>query len=357
MANPTASDLEPMDTARRAASLCRPLILGCPGFRLDDAEKAFFRAARPWGFILFARNIDTPAQIVDLVCELRDCAGYHAPVLIDQEGGRVARLRGGLAHALPPMARLGDLAARDPDGAVAAADLIGRLLAHDLARYGIDVDCAPVADVPGPDAHEVIGDRAFATDPAWVGRLARSLAQGLTRGGCLPVVKHIPGHGRAKADSHLELPRVDTPRAALEASDFAPFRALADQPLAMTAHVLYTAVDPALPATLSRVVMDEVVRGFIGFDGAVMTDDLSMKALGGAFADRARDALAAGCDLLLHCNGDPIEMRAILAADPQFDTKGVERAARALAARRPADAFDLAEARARLEALLPGQVH
>lgn len=291
----------------------RALVLGCAGCELTAAERDFFRAADPFGFILFRRNIDHPDQVRRLVGDLRAAVGRHAPILIDQEGGRVARLRAPHWPELPAAGRLDALGADAPR----AAWLHGRLLAAMLTDLGIDIDCAPVADVPVPGAHDVIGDRAFAGDPARVTELARAQAQGLVAGGVLPVVKHIPGHGRAFADSHLELPVVATPLADLRQWDFAPFKALADLPLAMAAHVVYTAIDPTLPASTSATVIHDIIRGEIGFEGLLFSDDLSMQALSGSIGERTASVLAAGCDVALHCNGQMAEMeQAVAAAGP-----------------------------------------
>jgi beta-N-acetylhexosaminidase len=334
-----------------------PVIFGAKGLELDRDERAFFADAKPFGFIVFARNIESREQIRALVADMRRCVGYEAPVLIDQEGGRVARLRGNLAHNLPPMAHLGKLFATDPAQAAIAAYDIGRLLAFDLARYDIWVDCVPVLDVPQDGSDDVIGDRALGRSPDQVAILGKALAEGAMAGGCLPIIKHIPGHGRAGVDSHHALPKVDAPLSDLRAWDFAPFRALNHLPMAMTAHVLYSAIDPDQPATLSKTILDEVIRGDIGFDGLVITDDLSMGALGGTMDARARHALDAGCDVLLHCNGKMDEMLSIMQAAPRFSDKGRMRAAAALAARTTPDPCDLAMLMARLNAALPGLVH
>ena len=333
----------------RVTSAC---ILGCSGTVLTADEQAFFRDAAPWGFILFKRNVETPAQVRDLVAALRDCVGRpDAPVLIDQEGGRVQRLGPPHWPKYPPGRAYGALAGNDPLTRREIARLGGRLLAHDLHALGVNADCVPVLDVPQPGAHDVIGDRAYGEDPATVAVLGRAAAEGLIAGGVLPVIKHIPGHGRATADSHLALPVVDAPYDALDAWDFAPFRALSDMPMAMTAHVVYTAIDRQRPATTSRKAVRTVIRGALGFDGLLMSDDLSMKALAGSFADRARASLAAGCDVVLHCNGDMAEMRAVLEGCKPLAGQARRRAAAALArlAREPAP-FDVEAGRARFEA-------
>ena len=293
----------------------KPVIVGCAGPSLSDAERALFAAHRPAGLILFKRNCQSPDQVRALVADFREAVGRHRlPVLIDQEGGRVVRL--GAPHwREPPAARLfGELAERDWAAGAEALTLNCRLIADDLAGLGITVDCLPLLDLPADDADAIIGDRAYGTDPALVARLGRVAMDALIAGGCLPVIKHVPGHGRARVDSHLELPRVEAPAAVLEAHDFAPFKALADAPLAMTAHIVYQAFDADRCATLSPTVIGEVVRGRIGFEGLLMSDDLSMAALSGSMADRARGCLDAGCDLALHCNGDMAEMTEVLEA-------------------------------------------
>ena len=324
-------------------------ILGCAGQALGADERAFFREVRPWGFILFARNLGDAGQVRRLVEDLREAAGdERALVFIDQEGGRVQRLRPPLARNRRPAALFGSLWRKRPEEAEEAVRLNHRLLAHELAALGIDADCAPCLDLRVPGAHDIVGDRSFSAEPNAVAALGRAAIDGLLAGGVAPVVKHIPGHGRAGADSHFDLPVVGTPEAVLEQTDFAPFRALADAAMAMTAHVVYSAVDPDLCATLSRRVIGTVIRGFIGFDGLLMTDDLSMKALGGTFEDRARGALDAGCDVLLHCNGDMGEMRAVASAAPELSGRAAERAAAARGVARRSQTFDAAAAEARL---------
>jgi len=336
------------------ASAC---ILGCAGTRLTVEERAFFRDADPWGFILFKRNVENPAQVRALVEDLRASVGRaDAPVLIDQEGGRVQRLGPPHWRRYPPGRAYGALAGNDPLLRREITRLGARLLAHDLADLGITVDCVPVLDVPQPGAHDIIGDRAYGQTVEEVALLGRAAAEGLIAGGVLPVIKHIPGHGRAKADSHMELPVVEATLEELDARDFAPFRVLSDMPMAMSAHVVYTAVDPRRPATTSRTAIRQVIRGAIGFDGLLMTDDLSMKALKGDFAGRARAALAAGCDVVLHCNGDLAEMKAVMSAMKPLAGQSARRARAALGrlARAP-EPFDVAEARARFDAAFDGQ--
>jgi beta-N-acetylhexosaminidase len=309
----------------------KAVILGCAGKTLSADERAFYRNERPWGFILFARNIGNPDQIQDLVGGLRDSVGRPgAPVFIDQEGGRVQRLRPPVAPNYPAGSALGALYRSDRQAGLRAAWLMARLHAFDLARLGITVDCLPVLDVPIEGASDVIGTRALGKDPESVAAVGRAMAEGLMAGGVLPVMKHAPGHGRAFSDSHHELPRVDAPIVALRGHDFAPFKALADLPMAMTAHVVYEAVDPSAPATTSAKVVREIVRGEIGFDGLLISDDTSMKALSGDFPDKAAAILAAGVDIVLHCNGVMDEMRGIVSKTVPLSGGSLERAERAL---------------------------
>lgn len=333
-------------------------ILGCSGPVLSKAEKAFFADVRPWGFILFARNIETPEQVRALTAALREAAGRDdAPILVDQEGGRVQRLGPPHWPVYPPARAYGALPA---DDALARREIVrlgARLIAHDLAAVGIDADCLPVLDVPAPDGHEVIGDRAYADTADEVAALGRAAAEGLVAGGVLPVIKHIPGHGRARADSHLELPVVGVGWDDLDSRDFAPFRALSEMPMAMTAHVIYAAIDAKRPATTSRRVIRRVVREAIGFDGLLMSDDLSMKALAGGFRERTEAALAAGCDLVLHCNGEMAEMKAVAAGAGSLKARAKQRAQAALARRpRSPEPFDPVAGRARFEAAFGGRL-
>ncbi|MFG1419651.1 beta-N-acetylhexosaminidase [Xanthobacter sp. V0B-10] len=330
----------------------RAFIAGCAGLRLSPEERRFFSSAAPWGFILFARNVDSPDQVRTLVAEMRDAAGWAAPVLIDQEGGRVQRLRPPHWAEYPPAEAFGALYLRAPAVALEATRLNSRAIAADLSDLGIDVDCLPVVDLRHPDGHGIIGNRAYGTEPGAVAALARAAADGLLDGGVLPVLKHIPGHGRAPVDSHERLPVVHAPRAELEGADFAAFRALRDIPLGMTAHVVYADIDAARPATTSPVVMTEVIRGTIGFEGALMSDDLSMGALAGTLEQRAVDAAAAGCDLLLHCNGKMEEMVEVAAAAPVLQGQAAERAGRALALRRPGVLHDAVALRAEVARLI-----
>jgi beta-N-acetylhexosaminidase len=331
----------------------RAFITGVSGPQLAAAERDFIRTARPWGFILFKRNVQTPAQVAALVRELRDVAETEdAPVLIDQEGGRVQRLGPPHWPVYPPGAVFDRLYDIDSALGLEGARLSARLIADDLNQLGITVDCLPLADVPVAGADAVIGDRAYGTDPAKVAGIARAVTDGLEQGGILPVLKHIPGHGRATADTHLALPTVDTPESELDATDFAAFRPLADLPMAMTAHVVFSAIDGAHPATTSATMIERVIRGRIGFQGLLMSDDVSMNALAGSIAERTRAIIAAGCDVVLHCNGKLNEMEAVAAETPELAGKALERAERALAARKAPRAFDRAAARADLDALI-----
>jgi len=332
----------------------RPFIVGLAGHRLAADERAFLREADPWGLILFARNVGTPDQVRALVDEFRENSGRaDAPVLVDQEGGRVQRLGPPLWPKYPSGAAYGGLFDRDPERGTRAAWLGGRLIAADLEALGISVDCLPLADMPIPGADGIIGDRAYGSTVEKVAAIAAAIAEGLRDGGVLPVLKHIPGHGRAQVDSHHALPVVSTDRPALEATDFAAFRRLATLPLAMTAHVVFTAIDPVAPATISATMVREVIRRSIGFDGLLMTDDVSMEALSGSVGERARAAIAAGCDVVLHCNGRLDEMQAVAAALPRLDGDARRRAAAALGSRRPASPIDAAAARAEFSAMFP----
>lgn len=332
----------------------RAVIFGCRGPRLTGDERAFFRDADPLGFILFQRNCERPDQVRALVAELRDAVGRSdAPVLIDQEGGHVARLGPPHWSRYPAAAAIGQLGG---EWAREAASLSARLIADDLQALGITVDCLPVLDLPVSGADPVIGDRAYGSDPQLVATLGRAACEGLLAGGVLPVIKHIPGHGRATVDSHHALPTVTVDRAALEASDLVPFRALAHMPWAMTAHIVYRAFDPELPATLSRRVIGEIIRTGIGFDGVLISDDLSMRALGGSLGERARRALEAGCDVALHCNAEMREMALVAAAAAPLSAAARRRVERGEAQRGSPTPFDRAAALARLGALLSSEV-
>ena len=339
----------------------RACILGCQGQSLTAEERAFFRDVRPWGFILFGRNVGDLEQLRALTEALREAVDDEAAlVFVDQEGGRVQRLRPPLARLRPPAARFGELYARDPQAGLEAAFLNHRLIAAELSAAGIDADCAPCLDLRHPETHAVIGERAFGEDASTVSALGRAAVDGLLAGGVAPVIKHLPGHGRATADSHLEAPRVATPMGVLEATDFQPFRALADAPMGMTGHIVFPEVDPEASTTQSSHVIQTVIRGWIGFDGLLMTDDLSMQALSGDHAERTRRAMAAGCDVALYGNGalvgEPVrdlmaEITQVAKAAGELTGRAGERAADARAAARGVRTFDPEAAQARLDEL------
>jgi beta-N-acetylhexosaminidase len=333
--------------------MTKAFITGVARTGLSEAERDFIAAERPWGFILFRRNVDTPQQVSALIRELRSTVGdAEAPVLIDQEGGRVQRLAPPHWPTYPPGALFARLYDIDPALGQRAAFLSARLIADDLFQLGITVDCLPLADVPVAGADAVIGDRAYGTEPAKVALIARAATEGLQQGGVLPVLKHIPGHGRAGADTHFKLPVVDTPQSELERTDFAAFRPLADLPMAMTAHVVFSAFDSVHPATTSATMIERVIRGVIGFEGLLMSDDVSMNALAGSIAERTRSIIVAGCDVVLHCNGELEEMRAVAAEAPELSGQAKERARRALAWRKTPQQFDREAARHELDALI-----
>ena len=339
--------------------MTKAFIAGVAGETLSPAEASFFRSAAPAGLILFARNCVSHEQIRRLVGDVRDAVGGdEILVLIDQEGGRVQRLRPPLGRALPAAQAYAMLFAEDATLAREAAFNAARLVADDLISLGINTDCAPVLDLPVPGSHDIIGDRAYGTEVAQVAMLARAVAEGFMAGGVLPVIKHIPGHGRATADSHLELPVVTEPHAVLSATDFAPFKALRDMPAAMTAHVVYTAIDAARPASTSERVTRDVIRGEIGFDGLLMSDDLSMKALTGSFTERTQAVLSAGSDLALHCNGVLAEMEEVAGAAPALSGEALRRFHAALAVLERRDPYDSVKAETQLAlALGAGRRH
>ena len=332
----------------------RAFITGISGPALTGEERAFLREAAPWGTILFRRNVESPEALRKLVDDVRTTLGRAAPVLIDQEGGRVQRLGPPHWPAYPPGAAYGAIYDGDQDAGLAAARLGARLIAADLAALGIDVDCMPIADVPVSGADPVVGDRAYGNDPAKVAAIAGAIAAGLGEGGVLPVLKHIPGHGRATADSHQKLPVVGASRAELEATDFAAFRPLVALPMAMTAHVVFTAIDPVAPATISATIVRDVIRDSIGYQGLLMTDDVSMGALSGTVGERTRAAIAAGCDVVLHCNGDLPEMLAVAAEAPVLAGEASRRAAAALTMKKPPAPIDLVAGRAEFFRLMTG---
>ncbi|WP_306150798.1 beta-N-acetylhexosaminidase [Roseovarius sp. MMSF_3281] len=335
------------DTVSGGIGAC---ILDAEGLRLTAEEKRFFAGANPFGFILFARNIDTPDQVHALCDELREAVGREAPITIDQEGGRVQRLRAPLWREwLPPLEHVEAAG----DRAEEAMYLRYRMIAHELRDLGIDSNCAPLVDVAGAATHPFLKNRCYGTDPAQVARMGRAVADGMLEGGVLPVLKHIPGHGRAQADSHLELPVVDAPRDDLEAVDFLPFRALNGLPMGMTAHLVYSQIDPR-PATLSPVMM-QLIRDQIGFDGLIMTDDISMKALSGSLEEIATGSIAAGCDVVLLCNATLEDRRAVAEASGRLEGASEARAARAIAARQTPTEVDIPALEAKLDALISGR--
>jgi beta-N-acetylhexosaminidase len=324
----------------------RAFITGLAGPALTAEERGFLRDAQPWGFILFKRNVTEAAALRRLIDDVRIVLGRNAPALIDQEGGRVQRLGPPHWPIYPPGAAYGALYERDRDTGLAAARLGARLIAADLAPLGIDVDCLPIADVVlAAGANPAIGDRAYGEEPSKVAAIADAVAHGLVEGGVLPVVKHLPGHGRATTDSHHKLPVVDADRETLESTDFAAFRPLATLPMAMTAHVVFSAIDPIAPATISATIVQDVIRDSIGFKGLLMSDDISMGALSGSVGERTRAALAAGCDMVLHCNGQMPEMLAVAAQAPLLAGAAERRAAAALASKKPPGPIDLAASR------------
>jgi beta-N-acetylhexosaminidase len=327
-------------------------VCGCAGLSLTAWEKRFLREAQPWGLILFKRNVDNPAQLLELTASFREAVGREeAPVLIDQEGGRVQRL--GPPHwPLYPAGASYLKNIPDVEEAAKLVTLNAQLMASDLLAVGINVDCLPVLDVTCSNSHKVIGNRSYGSDPASVARLGRAAADALLASGVLPVMKHLPGHGRALADSHLELPVVDASFAELEASDFAPFVANADLPAGMTAHVVYPVLDRERPATISPKIIGEIIRQKIGFDGLLLSDDLSMQALAGTLRDRAEAAFRAGIDVVLHCNGNSDEMQEVAGATPPLGGRALQRAEAALARLRAPAGFDPVDARARLNSAL-----
>ncbi|MEM9329766.1 MAG: beta-N-acetylhexosaminidase [Pseudomonadota bacterium] len=333
-------------------------IFGCSGKTLTNVEREFYTSVQPWGFILFGRNVETPEQVADLVADLKSCVEHSdVPVLIDQEGGRVRRLRPPHWAEYHSGAVIGRAYAEIPDRGLRMAWLQSRLMAFDLSKLGINVDCLPVLDVPVEGSHDVIGDRAYSMEPAIVSEIGRAACLGLLDGGVSPVIKHIPGHGRATSDSHTELPKVSVALEDLRAVDFQPFKDLADMPMAMTAHVVYEAIDSDSPATNSRSVISGIIRDYIGFDGLLMCDDLSMHALSGDFSGRAQTAFAAGCDVVLHCNGNIEEM--VEVSESLIDLSGVSlaRAQSAMGRLKQVDKSNEDELRLEFEALCKGETY
>ena len=331
-------------------------VFGCSGPELEDDERRFFRQSDPVGFILFARNCETPDQVRTLVQDLRDSVGRDdAPVLIDQEGGRVTRLKPPHWRAAPAPGRIGELAKVSVPTAAEAAGLNARLIAAELSDLGISVNCVPVLDIPQPGTSSVVGDRACGSDVETVVALGRAIANGMLDGGVLPVIKHMPGHGRAFVDSHHELPSVAADIDELEMMDFAPFQALHDLPWGMTGHILFKAIDKTAPATTSAKIVENVIRGHIGFEGVLATDDLSMNALSGSVGERAAAALSAGCDIALHCNGKMDEMIDVANSCRPLSATSMERIARGEKLRGAPKPLDRASAAARLDELMEGK--
>lgn len=325
------------------------------GIEVSDEERALFSEHPPLGFIVFARNCESPEQLTKLCAQMRKLVGWHAPILIDQEGGRVARLRPPHWRAAAPAGDFSALAARDASAAKQAVYLNARLMAQELRSMGVNVDCAPMLDILFPHSDNIIGDRAFGTDPMLVTTLGSEMARGLSEGGVLPIMKHIPGHGRATVDSHEDLPVVGATLEELQRTDFVPFRTLRHIPWAMTAHIIYSAIDDKNPATLSKPVVD-IIRKDIGYEGIIITDDLSMKALKGPYEERVAKAVGAGCDIMLHCNGTLEERRQIAEATPKLNEELALRIEKSLqAVADPAKDNELhATAETELKALLAG---
>lgn len=333
----------------------KPVIFGCSGKSLTDWEKDFFSKVKPYGFILFARNCDTPEQIIKLTNEMKSCVGKNnIPILIDQEGGRVARLKSPYWREAPTASVFAELAKHGIKKAKEAVYLNARLIASELHHLGITVNCTPLADIPTENSHDIIGDRAFGDNPDTVSELAFSMCEGLLDGGVLPVIKHIPGHGRATADSHKELPIVDASLEVMRTTDFIPFMRLKNMPIAMTAHILYTAIDNTVSTFSPKVI--ELIRNEIGFDGLLLSDDLSMQALDGDFGERAVRTLQAGCDIILHCNGDKNEMLEIAEAIGEVAANTLRRIANANKFFQTPKQFDYKTAEIELDNLLSNTV-
>ena len=327
--------------------MTRACIFGLSGTELSAEERAFFSEVQPMGFILFRRNIDTPEQVRALTGSLRACVERDPLILVDQGGGRVRRLRPPHWPDYPPAAHYRDFA-HSIEEERELVRLGARLMACDLRDLGINVDCAPVLDVPQPGAHDIIGDRAYGMTRESVAVMGRAACEGFLAGGVLPVIKHIPGHGRAGADSHAALPIVDTAYDEIVATDFYPFQVCADMPIAMTAHVLYRAIDKKHPVTTSKKAI-RVIRDVIGFDGLIVCDDLSMNALSGNLSRRARESVRAGCDVLLHCNGSLPQMTEVVAETPRLKGHALRRSDAAVRRLlKTPEPLDLAAARARL---------
>ena len=331
----------------------KAMILGVHGKTVTPEERAFFADVNPWGFILFARNVESPDQLRALTLDLRECVGReNTPILMDQEGGRVQRLRPPHWGKYPPASTLGALYDLDPQKGLRAAWLHSRLMAFDLLSVGVNVNCLPVLDVPSLDGHDVIGDRAYGRTPEQVSKLGSEVCQGSIAGGVMPVIKHIPGHGRANCDSHMELPIVPTDLKTLAKTDFQPFIDLNHIAMAMTAHVIYSAIDDTAPATTSKVVMNEIIRGHLSYDGLIMCDDITMNALSGGLTKRTRAIFDAGCDIVLHCTGEIEEMKQVAESTPALVGKSNGRAVAALKGIGQADELNEAGCKAEFSELI-----
>ncbi len=331
----------------------KAFIAGCTGMELSEAEADFFRKEQPWGFIIFAHNIEDREQVSALTSQMRECVGRDdAPILIDEEGGRVQRLRPPHWLSNPPGQVLGKIYERDANDGKRAAWLLSRLIAHDLFEIGVNVDCLPILDVPVEGVSDAIGDRAYSRDVDIISEIGQSVVDGLMAGGVLPIVKHMPGHGRAICDSHFELPLVTETLEELIVSDFKPFKALNKVAMAMTAHIVFEAIDVNNPATTSTKMIDEIIRGTIGFDGLLMSDDISMEALSGDYVERTKSSFAAGCDIVLHCNGKMDEMLQVASATPELKGQALKRAQFALSQLKPADNQDIAALRTEFDRLV-----
>ena len=331
----------------------KAFIAGCTGMELSEAEADFFRKEQPWGFIIFAHNIEDREQVSALTSQMRACVGRDdAPILIDEEGGRVQRLRPPHWLSNPPGQILGKIYQRDASEGKRAAWLLSRLIAHDLLEIGVNVDCLPILDVPVVGVSDAIGDRAYSRDVDVISEIGQSVVDGLMAGGVLPIVKHMPGHGRAICDSHFELPLVTETLEELIVSDFKPFKALNKVAMAMTAHIVFEAIDANNPATTSTKMIDEIIRGTIGFDGLLMSDDISMEALSGDYVERTKSSFAAGCDIVLHCNGKMDEMLQVASATPELKGQALKRAQFALSQLKPADNQDIAALRTEFDNLV-----
>jgi len=333
----------------------KAFITGVAGPVLLAKEKSFLKDARPCGLIVFDRNIEDKKQLKRLICEFKEAVGSdELLILIDQEGGRIQRMREPNWRKWPAGALYGKLYKRYPSAAILAAELVYQMMTHELLEVGINVNCVPLLDIPVPGAHDVIGDRALSSDLHIIIELGRAVAKGNLNGGVLPVIKHIPGHGRATSDSHKKLPTIDVSKAVLEETDFQTFKALNDLPLAMTGHLLMTDLDPEHNVSVSTKIISEVIRGWIDFDGLLMSDDLSMEALSGTIGERGRDVVAAGCDVALYCKGDYAQMLDVAANVPALGGKALSRFKNGLAQLKAPLPYDLKQGQAllaRLEAL------